>query len=215
MNEIANLVHSHRRLTQNRLPLYFLVFLTILLTGLYILSNQSTAKSTHAKNIRLKTNSENEILDQVLGGSFELEESGQELELLEAEMELHDLEEEEEEEERHEIGEMPRIQEINQISNSNLIPKPFLSITCPVQTGISVKKEDGMMERSILFAGTGVEVRRVLKRSIKSSLYGIQRKAERTTGVIGKEIDENPFRILVLGGSGSTYLSAVYFLSSY
>lgn len=59
-----------------------------------------------------------------------------------------------------------------------------------------------MLERSILYPGSGHEIRRVLKRAIKSSLYGAQRAREAAESGEFKYEDEEPFRIMVLGGSG-------------
>lgn len=60
-------------------------------------------------------------------------------------------------------------------------------------------------EEAILFAGTGLDVRRVLKRAMRSHLYGRKRAADARSGVeqIESQYDgEEPFQILVLGGSG-------------
>lgn len=60
-----------------------------------------------------------------------------------------------------------------------------------------------ILDRSVLFPGTGDEVRRVLKRATKSSLYGARRAREGAETSTTKFQDEDPFRILVLGGSGA------------
>lgn len=61
-----------------------------------------------------------------------------------------------------------------------------------------------LVARSVHFRGTGSEVKRVLRRAVKSSLYGVQRKREGDIGSEGGALeDERGFRILVLGGSGS------------
>lgn len=59
-----------------------------------------------------------------------------------------------------------------------------------------------ILDRAALFPGSGSEVRRVLKRAIKSSLYGAKRAREGAEASEDKFEDEDPFRILVLGGSG-------------
>lgn len=59
------------------------------------------------------------------------------------------------------------------------------------------------LDRSVLFPGTGHEVRRVLTRAIKSSLYGTRRRKEGTTSPTTPYEDEEPFQILILGGSGA------------
>ena len=59
-----------------------------------------------------------------------------------------------------------------------------------------------LVARSVQFRGTGSEVKRVLRRAVKSSLYGSERKSGRTGMEQGAEEDEKTFRILVLGGSG-------------
>ncbi|GAA6061370.1 hypothetical protein JCM10212_005824 [Sporobolomyces blumeae] len=61
----------------------------------------------------------------------------------------------------------------------------------------------GVLDQSVLFSGTGADVRRVLKRAMKSSLYGTKREAEGKEEDSTKFEDEEPFRILVLGGSVS------------
>ncbi|KAK4054483.1 hypothetical protein OIV83_000977 [Microbotryomycetes sp. JL201] len=61
----------------------------------------------------------------------------------------------------------------------------------------------GMLDRSVLFPGTGAEVRRVLTRAVKSNLYGEKRMQEGSEASEAKYEDEEPFRILVLGGSVS------------
>lgn len=60
------------------------------------------------------------------------------------------------------------------------------------------------LDHSVLFAGTGSEVRRVLKRAMRSSLYGGKRRKEGSEGEMQKFDGEEPFRILVLGGSGES-----------
>ncbi|BGP40191.1 hypothetical protein JCM10449v2_004149 [Rhodotorula kratochvilovae] len=60
-----------------------------------------------------------------------------------------------------------------------------------------------ILDHSVLFAGTGSEVRRVLKRAMRSSLYGAKRVREGKEEELQRYEDEEPFRILVLGGSVS------------
>lgn len=60
-----------------------------------------------------------------------------------------------------------------------------------------------ILDRAALFPGSGSEVRRVLKRAMKSSLYGAKRAREGAEASEDKFEDEDPFRILVLGGSGA------------
>ncbi|KAM0791353.1 hypothetical protein ACM66B_005820 [Microbotryomycetes sp. NB124-2] len=67
----------------------------------------------------------------------------------------------------------------------------------------SITFAPGLLERSLLFPGTGVETRRVLTRAVKSSLYGERRAQEGSETIDAKYEDEEPFRILVLGGSVS------------
>ncbi|GAA5961170.1 hypothetical protein JCM21900_005887 [Sporobolomyces salmonicolor] len=63
--------------------------------------------------------------------------------------------------------------------------------------------QPGILDNSVLFPGTGEEVRRVLKRAMKSSLLGVKRVREDEEADTTKFEDEEPFRILVLGGSVS------------
>ncbi|GAA5820117.1 hypothetical protein JCM11251_005487 [Rhodosporidiobolus azoricus] len=60
-----------------------------------------------------------------------------------------------------------------------------------------------ILDHSLLFPGTGSEVRRVLKRAMKSSLIGAKRAREVAEQDAQKWEDEEPFRVLVLGGSVS------------
>ncbi|GAA5820689.1 hypothetical protein JCM3770_001453 [Rhodotorula araucariae] len=60
-----------------------------------------------------------------------------------------------------------------------------------------------VLDHSVLFAGTGAEVRRVIKRAMRSSLYGAKRVREGKAEEVQRYEDEEPFRILVLGGSVS------------
>lgn len=60
-----------------------------------------------------------------------------------------------------------------------------------------------ILDRAALFPGSGSEVRRVLKRAMKSSLYGAKRARVGAQASEDKFEDEDPFRILVLGGSGA------------
>lgn len=60
-----------------------------------------------------------------------------------------------------------------------------------------------ILDHSVLFPGTGAEVRRVLKRAMRSSLYDSKRAREGTEDAVQKMDGEEPFRILVLGGSGA------------
>lgn len=62
--------------------------------------------------------------------------------------------------------------------------------------------DPAILDRSLLFPGSGEEVRRVLRRAAKSSLYGGRRAREGVDTPLSKYEDEDPFRILVLGGSG-------------
>jgi hypothetical protein len=59
-----------------------------------------------------------------------------------------------------------------------------------------------VLDHSIMYPGSGADIRRVLKRAMKSSLYGMKRDREGTEGDLTKFQDEEPFRILILGGSG-------------
>ncbi|GAA5965902.1 hypothetical protein JCM3765_006483 [Sporobolomyces pararoseus] len=77
----------------------------------------------------------------------------------------------------------------SQSGNSKTFAKPLLN--------------SDVLDRSIMFEGTGADVRRVLKRAMKSSLYGMKRDREGKEGDLKKFEDEEPFRILVLGGSVS------------
>ncbi|GAA5939997.1 hypothetical protein JCM10213_004904 [Rhodosporidiobolus nylandii] len=60
-----------------------------------------------------------------------------------------------------------------------------------------------ILDHAVLFPGTGDEVRRVLRRAMKSSLLGAKRAREGTEEDMKKLEDEEPFRVLVLGGSVS------------
>ncbi|GAA5854285.1 hypothetical protein JCM9279_005109 [Rhodotorula babjevae] len=60
-----------------------------------------------------------------------------------------------------------------------------------------------ILDHSVLFAGTGAEVRRVLKRAMRSSLWAAKRAREGTEDDVQRAEGEEPFRILVLGGSVS------------
>lgn len=64
-----------------------------------------------------------------------------------------------------------------------------------------------ILDHSVLFAGTGAEVRRVLKRAMRSSLWAAKRAREGTEDDVQRAEGEEPFRILVLGGSGASSLS--------
>jgi hypothetical protein len=57
-----------------------------------------------------------------------------------------------------------------------------------------------------MYSGTGSDVRRVLKRAMKSSLYGMKREREGKEADVEKFEGEEPFRILILGGSGTSVL---------
>ena len=63
----------------------------------------------------------------------------------------------------------------------------------------------GDLEEAVIFAGTGLDVRRVLKRAMRSHLYGRKRAAGALADLETSETmydGEEPFRILVIGGSG-------------
>ncbi|GAA6001355.1 hypothetical protein JCM10207_006622 [Rhodosporidiobolus poonsookiae] len=103
--------------------------------------------------------------------------------------------------------------------------RPFLPFTCPAYASTtsadssirgkylshspsgtsksSSPLHPAILDHSLLFPGTGAEVRRVLKRAMKSSLYGSKRAREGTEEDVQKMEDEEPFRVLVLGGSVS------------
>ncbi|GAA5983649.1 hypothetical protein JCM11641_000920 [Rhodosporidiobolus odoratus] len=74
-------------------------------------------------------------------------------------------------------------------------PSPFSISASPLHPAI--------LDHSVLFPGTGQDVRRILKRAMKSSLYGMKRSREGKEGDSQKWEDEEPFRVLVLGGSVS------------
>lgn len=109
-------------------------------------------------------------------------------------------------------------------TQSNSLVKPFLPLTCepcsptlvtsassssicakyrPPPSAASSPLHPDILDHSILFAGTGTEVRRVLKRAMRSALYGLKRHKEGSEGEVQKFEGEEPFRILVLGGSGA------------
>ncbi|KAM0753326.1 hypothetical protein T439DRAFT_323958 [Meredithblackwellia eburnea MCA 4105] len=81
-------------------------------------------------------------------------------------------------------------------------PPPTCSKYSP--TGPNNTYDPLLLERSVMFRGTGTEVRRVLHRAVKSHLYGLRRRAEgaHNTQTDAFE-DELSFRVLVLGGSVS------------
>ncbi|BGO99781.1 hypothetical protein NBRC10513v2_004008 [Rhodotorula toruloides] len=109
-------------------------------------------------------------------------------------------------------------------THSNSLVKPFLPLTCepcssslvssapsssicakyrPPSSSSTSPLHPDILDHSILFAGTGSEVRRVLKRAMRSALYGLKRHREGSEGEVQKFEGEEPFRILVLGGSVS------------
>lgn len=79
-------------------------------------------------------------------------------------------------------------------------PPPFLPYSCEAPAALSSLEQ--LVAPTMLFAGTGQEVRRVLRRAARSSLYGQRRQQDGTTDARGHEEDELPFQILMLGGSG-------------
>lgn len=113
--------------------------------------------------------------------------------------------------------------EIGTTQESARPPAPFLPFACDLpherksaqrfQVGDSGENSDtvdnrypsGDLEDAVVFAGTGLDVRRVLKRAMRSHLYGRKRAASAIADL--EEIEtmydgEEPFRILVIGGSG-------------
>lgn len=99
-------------------------------------------------------------------------------------------------------------------------PPSFLPYSCastrPLPTyakyalnGTSPTFDPAILDRSVLFPGTGSEVQRILARAVKSSLYGAKRLRERAVAESARVAmeDEEPFRILVLGGSGELRLA--------
>ncbi|GAA6042096.1 hypothetical protein JCM8097_003107 [Rhodosporidiobolus ruineniae] len=109
---------------------------------------------------------------------------------------------------------------------STPLPHPFLPFSCPacspyssLDTSTSTSPvcakyrspppgspsplHPDILDHSVLFPGTGQDVRRVLKRAMRSSLYGAKRVAEGKLTSGEKWEGEEPFRILVLGGSVS------------
>ncbi|KAK4702193.1 hypothetical protein P7C70_g4033, partial [Phenoliferia sp. Uapishka_3] len=90
-------------------------------------------------------------------------------------------------------------------------PRTFGSISSALPTYVkyngpnatNATYEPLLLDRTALFEGTGLAVKRVLKRAIKSHLYGLNRlEAQDNQSLVSYE-DEEPFRILVLGGSVS------------
>lgn len=109
-------------------------------------------------------------------------------------------------------------------SSSIPLPRPFLpwqcssscpgyvpgivQPTCAKYTGPDAPNatyDPLIFERSVLFPGTGSEVRRVLSRAVKTHLYGKQRRREGAATQTAAFEDEQPFQILVLGGSGTSF----------
>ncbi|GAA5885948.1 hypothetical protein JCM6882_004211 [Rhodosporidiobolus microsporus] len=91
-------------------------------------------------------------------------------------------------------------------SSSSSVPPArakYRSPASPSSSRSSSPLHPSILSHSVLFPGTGAEVRRVLKRAMKSSLYGAKRARERMEDDVKKWEDEEPFRILVLGGSVS------------
>lgn len=99
--------------------------------------------------------------------------------------------------------------------------EPFLPLTCDaatMTTSASVKYlakssslETDVVDRATLFKGTGKSVRRVLTRAIKSSLYRSKRLDRDDDDAGAKFRDEEPFRTLVLGGSGEQKIKNDFF----
>ncbi|BGP24792.1 hypothetical protein JCM10295v2_003711 [Rhodotorula toruloides] len=147
------------------------------------------------------------------------EEDGAEEALMEGEGaesdDVDDVESAEELEDEREAADLAK-------SHPNLLVKPFLPLTCepcssslgpsasstsvcgkyrsPPSTASSLLHPN-ILDHSVLFAGTGTEVRRVLKRAMRSALYGLKRHKEGSEGDVDKFEAEEPFRILVLGVS--------------
>ena len=113
--------------------------------------------------------------------------------------------------------------EISTIKESARPPEPFLPFSCGlpherksaqrVHVGDTVERTDtiddqhssGDLEEAVVFAGTGLDVRRVLKRAMRSHLYGRKRATSAIADLGSSEMmydGEEPFRILVIGGSG-------------
>ncbi|GAA5984186.1 hypothetical protein JCM10908_006084 [Rhodotorula pacifica] len=102
-------------------------------------------------------------------------------------------------------------------------PEAFLSLSCgsrslsrsgdstPPSQHASSSNDAGDLgfarENAVLFGGTGFDVRRVLKRAMRSHLYSAKRVADAQSGApetsSSKYDGEESFRILVLGGSVS------------
>ncbi|KAK4698466.1 hypothetical protein P7C70_g7810, partial [Phenoliferia sp. Uapishka_3] len=102
-------------------------------------------------------------------------------------------------------------------------PHPFLPFTCsscsdyspsPYHVSPTCAKYSGphapnasfdplLLDRTILFPGTGSEVRRVLRRAIKSNLFGAKRLKRGDKSPVEAYQDEESFQVLVLGGSVS------------
>lgn len=113
--------------------------------------------------------------------------------------------------------------EISTTQETTRPPEPFLPFSCGlpheresaqrVHVGDSVERTDtiddqyssGDLEDAVVFAGTGLDVRRVLKRAMRSHLYGRKRATSAIADLESSETmydGEEPFRILVIGGSG-------------
>lgn len=106
----------------------------------------------------------------------------------------------------------------------NTLARPFLPFTCEPCATLSPSHpapptcakyarpptespspfNPAILDRATLFPGSGVEMQRVLKRAIKSSQFGAKRVREGDEDGETKYEDEDPFRILVLGGSGES-----------
>ncbi|KAL8290379.1 hypothetical protein RQP46_002637 [Phenoliferia psychrophenolica] len=108
-------------------------------------------------------------------------------------------------------------------SPPNAVPRPFLPFSCKAtcpdydpssSQNPTCSKYKGslapnatydpfLLDRTLLFPGTGTEVRRVLKRAIKTSLFRHKRRKAGSNSPTTRYEDEEPFQVLVLGGSVS------------
>lgn len=97
------------------------------------------------------------------------------------------------------------------------VPTPHPLPVCAKYHGSRAQNrtyDPALLDRSVVFSGSGQEVRRVLKRQLKSLLYAAKRRKEGTVNDIMLYEDEESFRILVLGGSGEVFISTRLFLGS-